>query len=99
MVTNGMSGQKRSSSYANSALVVNVAPDDFGGSGPLAGVEFQRSWERRAFTAGGGDYRAPAQNLLAFLKLPGASQRLPVIVPVSSRPTWTRSCHPSLPPP
>ncbi|BCS52067.1 NAD(P)/FAD-dependent oxidoreductase [Geobacter sp. SVR] len=71
VVTNGMSGQKRSSSYANSALVVNVAPDDFGGSGPLAGVEFQRSWERRAFTAGGGDYRAPAQNLLAFLKLPG----------------------------
>jgi uncharacterized FAD-dependent dehydrogenase len=30
-------------------------------------VEFQRLCERKAFAAGGGDYRAPAQNLMAFL--------------------------------
>lgn len=71
VVTNGMSGQKRNSAYANSALVVNVGVDDFGGSGPLAGVDFQRYWERRAFLHGGGNYRAPAQNVMAFLKLPG----------------------------
>ncbi len=71
VVTNGMSGQKRNSPFANSALVVNVGVDDFGGNGPLAGVHFQRRWERQAFQQGGGGYRAPAQNLLAFLKLPG----------------------------
>jgi uncharacterized protein len=71
VVTNGMSGQQRNSPFANSALVVNVTPADFGGSGPLAGVQFQRHWEHQAFLAGGGDYRAPAQNLMAFMRLPG----------------------------
>ena len=71
VVTNGMSGQKRNSPFANSALVVNVTPDDFGGGDPLAGVRFQRHWEQQAYLAGGSDYRAPAQNLLAFLRLPG----------------------------
>lgn len=71
VVTNGMSGQKRNSKYANSALVVNVTPDDFGGADPLAGVRFQRQWEHQAFLAGGSGYHAPAQNLLAFLRLPG----------------------------
>ncbi|HEX9023784.1 MAG TPA: hypothetical protein VF799_08100, partial [Geobacteraceae bacterium] len=71
VVTNGMSGQKRNSRFANSALVVNVTVDDFGATDPLAGVRFQRQWERRAFAAGGGGYRAPAQNLLEFMGLPG----------------------------
>ncbi|HXE97174.1 MAG TPA: FAD-dependent oxidoreductase [Dongiaceae bacterium] len=71
VVTNGMSGQLRNSPYANSALVVNVREDDFDGPGPLAGVRLQRRWEQRAFKLGGGGYRAPAQNLLDFLRLPG----------------------------
>jgi uncharacterized FAD-dependent dehydrogenase len=71
VVTNGMSGQLRNSPYANSALVVNVSPADFGADDPLAGVRFQRHWEHQAFLAGGGGYHAPAQNLLTFLKLPG----------------------------
>ena len=71
VVTNGMSGQQRNSPFANSALVVNVTTDDFGGDDPLAGVRFQRHWEQQAFLAGGGGYHAPAQNLLAFLKQPG----------------------------
>jgi hypothetical protein len=71
VVTNGMSGQLRNSPFANSALVVNVREDDFDGIGPLAGVRFQRRWEQRAFEAGGGGYRAPAQNMLDFLRLPG----------------------------
>ena len=70
-VTNGMSGQLRNSPFANSALVVNVTVDDFGGNDPLAGVRFQRQWEHQAFLAGGGDYRAPAQNMLAFMRMPG----------------------------
>jgi uncharacterized FAD-dependent dehydrogenase len=71
VVTNGMSGQMRNSLYANSALVVNVREDDFEGPGPLSGVRLQRRWERRAFELGGGGFRAPAQNLLDFLRLPG----------------------------
>lgn len=71
VVTNGMSGQQRNSPYANSALVVNVREDDFDGPGTLAGVRLQRRWEQRAFDLGGGGYRAPAQNLLDFLRLPG----------------------------
>jgi uncharacterized FAD-dependent dehydrogenase len=47
--------------------VVTVGPADFPGGSPLAGVEFQRLYEGKAFTAGGTDYRAPAQNLMAFL--------------------------------
>jgi len=73
VVTNGMSTYGRNSPYANSALVVNVGQEDFVGDSPLAGMEFQRVLEKRAFAAGGSDYRAPAQNLLAFLeeKRPG----------------------------
>lgn len=71
VVTNGMSAHLRNSPFANSALVVTVEPDDFSSASPLAGVEFQRLWERRAFEVGGGGYRAPAQNLLSFLGMRG----------------------------
>ena len=67
VVTNGMSQYSRAERNANSALVVNVTPADFGGEGPLAGIAFQRHWERRAFELGGGDYDAPAQRLGDFL--------------------------------
>lgn len=67
VVTNGMSNHLRNSPYANSALVVSVGRGDFVGESPLAGIEFQRLWERKAFAAGGENYSAPAQNLLAFL--------------------------------
>lgn len=71
VVTNGMSGQQRNSPFANSALVVNVTTSDFGGEDPLAGVRFQRRWEQQAYRVGGSSYKAPAQNLLTFLKQPG----------------------------
>ncbi len=61
VVTNGMSDFSRGGRNANSAIVVSVAPEDFGGSGPLAGVEFQRTWERKAFASGGGDFSLPVQ--------------------------------------
>ncbi len=72
VVTNGMSQHTRNERNANSGLVVNVELPDlkpwerFAGD-PLAGVAFQRHWEGRAFAAGGGDYRAPAQWLGDFL--------------------------------
>lgn len=67
VVVNGMSMFRRDSGVANSALVVNVSSADFG-DGPLAGVEFQRQYERLAYAAGGSSYYAPAQNLDSFFK-------------------------------
>ncbi len=67
LVTNGMSLYARNKDNANSALLVNVTPEDFGGSSPLAGVELQRKVERAAFSLGGSDWRAPAQTVEGFL--------------------------------
>jgi uncharacterized FAD-dependent dehydrogenase len=75
--TNGMSNSQRSSPLANAGIVVAVSPDDFaaeGFVGPLAGLEWQRKWERAAYALGGGGYRAPAQRLAAYLAgQPGAA--------------------------
>jgi uncharacterized FAD-dependent dehydrogenase len=62
VVTNGMSFHERDLENANSAVVVSIAPEDFGGDkNPLAGMEFQRKLEQKAFELGGSNYRAPVQ--------------------------------------
>lgn len=66
VVTNGMSQYSRKKKNANSAIVVGISPGDYP-SGPLAGMEFQRFWESRAFELGGGDYCAPGQLVGDFL--------------------------------
>ncbi|AYV47012.1 hypothetical protein CFHF_08890 [Caulobacter flavus] len=67
VVTNGMSQYSRNERNANSGFVVAIDPErDYPGH-PLAGIEFQRKWESLAFTAGGGDYKAPAQKVGDFL--------------------------------
>lgn len=68
VVTNGMSYFARDTENANSAFVVSVEPDDFESSHVLAGVEFQRLWERRAFELGGGTGAAPVQRFADFLE-------------------------------
>src|SRR6266542_1070367 len=74
--TNGMSNSNRSSRLANAGVGVAVSPADFeaeGFTGPLAGLAWQRRWEREAYRLGGGGYRAPAQRLAAYLAgRPGA---------------------------
>jgi len=69
LCTNGMSNSKHSSRYANAALVTTLGPTEFAayGSGPFAGVELQRHFERVFFEAGGNDYCAPAQRVPDFL--------------------------------
>ena len=67
LCVNGMSPFARDGQNANAAVLCEVRPSDFGSADPLAGVELQRTWERAAFLAGGGDYRAPAQRLGDFL--------------------------------
>ena len=70
VVTNGMSQYSRAERNANSALVVEIRPEDFPGDykkNPLIGIDFQRQWESAAFVAGGSDYSAPAQRIGDFL--------------------------------
>ncbi len=67
VVVNGMSDFARGGRNANSALVVQVKKEDFGGDSPLAGIEYQRKIERAAYLAAGGGYRAPVQLAGDFL--------------------------------
>ncbi|MCP1242023.1 FAD-dependent oxidoreductase [Acetobacter lambici] len=67
VVTNGMSQYSRAERNANSGMVVELRPGEDYPDDPLAGIAYQRHWERQAFLAGGGDYRAPAQRVGDFL--------------------------------
>jgi len=67
LCVNGMSMSGRDFRYSNSAIVVTVKKEDMGDD-PLSGVEFQREIEKKAFSAGGGNYKAPAQTIKSFLK-------------------------------
>lgn len=54
LAVNGMSYSGRNGKNANSAIIVSVTPQDYGAGGPLAGIQFQRMLEERAFQAAGG---------------------------------------------
>ncbi len=69
VVTNGMSYYKRDLINSNSAILVNVKPEDFAGDiDPLNGIKFQRELEEIAFKAGGENYFAPVQKVGDFLR-------------------------------
>lgn len=68
IVTNGMSNFLRNGKNANSAILVNVTPEDFKDDSPLAGVYFQKDLETKAFILGGSNYFAPIQRLEDFLQ-------------------------------
>ena len=68
VVTNGMSYADRDGDNANAALLVTVNPKDFPTDHPLAGMHWQREIEEKAFAAGGGKYKAPAQLVGDFLQ-------------------------------
>ena len=73
VVTNGMSNYKRDSGIANSALLVQVAPADFGQE-VLSGMHLQQKLESLAFDLGGRNYFAPVQTVGDFLKGTSGSQ-------------------------
>lgn len=84
VVTNGMSSYARAESNANAGFMVDVKPEDFASGGVLGGIALQRDLERRAFAAGGSNYKAPAQLLGDFLKgraSTGAGQVTPSYLP------------------
>jgi len=79
VVTNGMSQYSRNERNANAGIVVGVTPEDYPG-GPLAGIEFQRALESRAYVLGGSDYQAPGQ-LVGDFMAGRASTRLGSVTP------------------
>ncbi len=64
LAINGMSYSKRDGKNANSAIIVTVTPEDFGGDGALSGVQFQRNLEKKAYELGSG--RVPQQLFADF---------------------------------
>jgi hypothetical protein len=83
--TNGMSNSHRNAKYANAGIVVSVSVEDYakeGFTGALAGIEFQRHWEKKAYELGGGKFFAPAQSIPDYLagrlkKAPGGTTYRP----------------------
>ncbi|KAL7447388.1 hypothetical protein ACHAXM_010598 [Skeletonema potamos] len=87
---NGMSFSNRDSLWANSALVVTVSQNDtildkYRSHGCLAGLEFQRDMERKAYQLGGMNMTVPVQRLTDFVNgvvsssIPTSSYRLGAI--------------------
>ena len=66
LAVNGMSYHARDGRNANSAIIVTVTPDDFESKHPLAGVEFQRKLEKKAYEIGKG--RVPVQRFGDYCK-------------------------------
>lgn len=68
VVTNGWSPSKRDNPFANSGFVVeiNTTHLDTKQFGALAGVQFQKAIETKAWLAGGSTQKAPAQRLVDF---------------------------------
>ena len=93
VVTNGMSQYSRNERNANSGIVVGITPADYPGHA-LAGIDFQRRWEERAYEAGGSNYCAPAQRVGDFLArrpsaAPGATPTtMPALALRSLREYW-----------
>lgn len=67
IVTNGMSNFSRDKENANSAVLVNITPDDYKSDNPLAGIYYQAKYEKMAFELGGKNYNAPAESVGSFV--------------------------------
>ena len=71
VVTNGWSPSKRDQATANSGIVVELKLEDFkpfAKFGALAGMEFQKSIEQKAWHLAGETQKVPAQRMIDFTK-------------------------------
>jgi uncharacterized FAD-dependent dehydrogenase len=69
VVTNGWSPSKRDQATANSGIVIELKLEDFkpfAKFGPLAGMEFQKSIEQKAWHLAGESQKVPAQRMIDF---------------------------------
>lgn len=80
MVVNGMSSSARGSRWANSAMVVEILPEDIPGDNPLRMMDFQKEIEKKFFEDSGLETQnAPAQRMTDFV-----NQRLSNNLPPTS---------------
>jgi uncharacterized FAD-dependent dehydrogenase len=89
VVTNGWSPSKRDQPTSNSGIVVELKLKDFmpyRDKGPLAGVEFQKQIEKKAWHLAGETQKVPAQRLVDFI-----NQKLSASVPKTSYKPGTTS--------
>ncbi len=81
LCVNGMSDEGRDSGWANSAIVITVGQEEFDSSAVLAGMEFQRALEQKAWEMGMGaipvqQYRALRKCFLAEQEKMDAGENL-----------------------
>ncbi len=80
VAVNGMSESGRNAENSNAALLVGIAPEDLGSDNVLAGIDFQRDIEKKAFRLGKGGYKAPCQlagDLIKGIKSTSAGDVMP----------------------
>lgn len=71
VVTNGWSPSRRNNPYANSGIVVSVAPEDlpnYEKDNPLVCLEFQQQVEKDCWEAAGKTQQVPAQRMVDFVE-------------------------------
>lgn len=71
VVTNGWSPSKRNNPYANSGIVVTVAPSDlpnYKENDPFVCLDFQKHVEKRCWEAAGKTQKVPAQRMIDFVE-------------------------------
>ena len=71
VVTNGWSPSKRNNPYANSGVVVSVAPKDlpnFSEDDPFVCLDFQKLVEQKCWEVGGKTQQVPAQRMVDFVE-------------------------------
>ncbi|MCB9796270.1 MAG: FAD-binding protein [Alphaproteobacteria bacterium] len=94
VVVNGMSYSKRLAPLANSAVIVEVRPEDYPGADPLAGARYQDAIEARAYEVGGGAFRAPAQRVVDLLAGRASADLPKVSYPMGATPADLREVLP-----
>ena len=86
LAVNGMSYSKRDGKYSNTAVIVTVNPEQFGTTGILSGMEFQRRLEEAAYQEGQGNI--PVQLFGDFCKNIPSDGPGEIIPQLKGRYTW-----------
>jgi len=87
LAVNGVSYSGRNGKNANTAVIVTVTPDDFGSEDVLAGMNFQRKLEERAYIEGKG--KIPVQLFGDFKKNQPSNGPLEIIPQLKGDYQWS----------
>jgi uncharacterized FAD-dependent dehydrogenase len=100
VVVNGMSFAARRAHWANSAIIVQVEPSDYGAPDPgtpaaLAGYDWQDRIERASYAAGGAGDEAPAQRFVDLVDKKASTELPKSSYPMGVRPWDLRDLLPA----